>query len=142
MHANTLLLLGAIVAAGSISYCAPSHAGDLSAAALSCTVITRRTAPLRANVCGANWTPDLGSERTTARFSVTGATAGNYGYIWLNLETNLAPPGCGNSGSCTVPIATDTRGDGEAHLQVTVTDFDTGVVRTLSARAMYLDIYH
>lgn len=142
MHANTLLLLGAIVAAGSISYSAPARAGDLSAAALSCTVITRRTAPMRAQFCGANWTPDLGNARTTARFMVTGATAGNYGYVWLNLETNLAPTGCGNLGACTVPIATDTLGDGEAHLQVTVTDLDTGVVRTLDARAMYLDVYH
>lgn len=58
-----------------------------------------------------------------------------------DLETNTVPAGCGNQAYCEKSISTETQGDGEATLRVTITDLDTGATKNVQATAFYLDGY-
>lgn len=134
--AATLLL-----AAGMAGHAAPAHAGDLTNGVLACYVNTHAVDVLKPNSCRASWTPWSAHNPTTAYFETTGLSAGNYAFTWVDLETG-GNAGCGNVPACSVWIATDVSGDGLRHLSVTITDLDTGLQKTVTARARYLDAYH
>lgn len=115
------------------------RAGDLSGAHLGCAVDTFAFDILSADVCSAWWQPNRANNPTNAHFEVMNLPAGNYAYLWRNLENNQSPPACAGLAGCSLPIATDTSGDGEASMSLTVTDLDTGAQRTLTAVAYYFD---
>lgn len=143
MDVGKMLIAAGFAAALSLSGLAPARAGDLSGAQLECYVDTIAFDVPQAGWCQSVWTPGIASNPSGAYFNVTGLPAGNYSYVWTDLETGRAPSGCGNSpGWCGVPIATETRGDGEARMRVVVTDLATGAQRTLDATAYFWDGYN
>lgn len=142
MDVSKMLIAAGLVAALPLSLAAPARAGDLSGAQLECYVETTAFDVPQAGWCESVWTPHTASNPSTAYFDVTGLPAGNYGYAWTNLENGQTPAGCGNSGWCAVPIATETRGDGEARLRVRITDLDTGAQRSIDATAYFWDGYN
>jgi len=141
MDVSKMLIAAGFAAVLSLSPAAPARAGDLSGAQLTCYVDTYAFDVPQAQWCHSTWTPGTASNPSVAFFEVAGLSAGNYGYAWTDLETGQPLPVCANTQYCIVPIATETRGDGEARLRVTVTDLATGAQRTLDATAWYWDGY-
>lgn len=142
MEIGKMLIAAGIAAALSLSAAAPARAGDLSGAQLTCYVDTYAFDVPQADWCHSTWTPGTANNPSVAVFSVAGLPAGNYSYAWTDLETGGTPSGCGNAEYCIVPIATETRGDGEARARVVVTDLATGAQRALNATAWYWDGYN
>lgn len=118
-------------------YAPPAVAGDVSGAQMACYVDTYAYDQQETDYCASVWTPGRADNPTTAVFTVVGLPAGSYSYRWRNVE-NGAWLSC-TSSSCTTSIATETRGDGQAILEATVTDTATGASRTVSAVAEYYD---
>lgn len=139
MDANKRLLAAGFAALVLLSGSGAVRAGDLSGAQLGCAVDTFAFDILTANVCSAVWQPNRAHDPTDVHFEVMNLPAGNYAYLWRDLETNQSPPACAGLAGCSLPIATDTSGDGEASMSLTVTDLDTGAQRTLTAVAFYRD---
>ncbi|GHA68430.1 hypothetical protein [Cognatilysobacter bugurensis] len=131
------LVTGTLAAA---AYPAPARAGDVSSAQLACYVDTYAYDQYQTGFCASVWAPRRATNPTTAVFQVVGLPAGNYYFQWRNLETGGALS-C-TSSQCTTSIATETRGDGEAMLEVTITDAATGARRTVAAVAHYYDGYN
>lgn len=129
------LLSASAFAAG--VYAPPAVAGDVSGAQMACYVDTYAYDQMETDYCASVWTPGRATNPTTAVFNVVGLPAGTYSYRWRNVETG-AWLNCTQS-SCTTSIATETRGDGQAILEATVTDTATGASRTVSAVAEYYD---
>lgn len=117
----------------------PARAGDVSNAAVTCFVDTYAFDVPEVGSCSSIWRPGSANNPSTALFQVTGVGAGNYAYAWRDLENNTVPAGCGNAPYCEKLIYTDVYGDGQATLQVTITDLDTGAVRQVQATAFYYD---
>ncbi|QQQ01798.1 hypothetical protein [Lysobacter enzymogenes] len=142
MEVSKMLIAAGFAAALSLVAVAPARAGDLSGAQLTCYVDTFAFDVPQAQWCHSTWTPGTATNPSVAMFEVTGLTAGNYSFAWTDLETGQTPSGCGNAQYCIVPIATETRGDGEARARVVVTDTATGAQRSLDATAWYWDGYN
>ncbi|MFK3647998.1 hypothetical protein ACI2IY_06105 [Lysobacter enzymogenes] len=140
MRINAMIGLSAVALAVAMGYAEPARAGDLSNAGMECYVDTFRFDIATADSCTSLWVPNGAHDPSVAVFSVTGLPAGNYSYVWRNLETNAIVASCIYS-ACAVPIATDRLGDGIAILQATITDLDTGATRQVQATAYYLDGY-
>lgn len=111
-------------------------AGDLTNAALACYVDTNANDPLTTGLCVS--AVGNGPDPTTAHFEVVGLTAGSYSYVWTDVDTGTAPPGCGNASVCNTPIASDLLGDGLVRTSVLVTDLSTGLTKTVTARARFV----
>lgn len=136
---STVIATAILAATGAFLSPMQAHAGDVTNAVLACYIDTFANDQYRNNHCAAVWTPSTANNPTIADFKVFGLPAGNYSYTWVDQETGQNP-GCGSTQSrCVVPIATETSGDGLAHLTVTVRDIATGATKTVSARARYLD---
>ncbi|SDZ12791.1 hypothetical protein SAMN04487939_11721 [Lysobacter sp. yr284] len=142
MEVSKMLIAAGFAAALSLAAVAPARAGDLSGAQLTCYVDTFAFDVPQAQWCHSTWTPGTATNPSVAMFEVTGLAAGSYSFAWTDLETGQAPAGCGNAQYCIVPIATETRGDGEARARVVVTDTATGAQRSLDATAWYWDGYN
>jgi hypothetical protein len=137
---NTLTAAGLLLASGLFGHTAPAHAGNVYAAQLGCFVDTYAFDYTQMGSCGAAWTPGSASNPTVAFFEVVGLPAGNYSYVWTNLETG-GSVGCSGP-TCSVSIATETQGDGYAALSVRIIDLSNGAQNTVSADAEYLDGYN
>jgi hypothetical protein len=134
---NTFAAAGLLLASGLFGHAEPAHAGNVYAAQLGCFVDTYAFDYTQIGSCGAAWTPGSASNPTVAYFEIVGLPAGNYTYVWTNLETG-GNAGCSGP-TCMVSIATETRGDGYAALAVTITDLSNGAQNTVSADAEYVD---
>lgn len=141
MRINAAIGLSAVALALAMGHAEPARAGDLGNAGMQCYVDTFRFDIATADQCTSLWVPNGAHDPSVAVFTVTGLPAGNYSYVWRDLETNAIVAGCGNYSACAVPIATDRMGDGIAIVQATVTDLDTGASRQVQATAYYLDGY-
>lgn len=143
MTMKSAVLVATMIVGSAISmgYASPAKAGDLTNARLACYVDTYAYDQLSNDYCASAWTPSTAKNPTTAHFEVTGLAPGTYSFSWLNLETG-GSQACGNSSHCNKSIATETRGDGEASLQVTITDTTTGASKSVSAVAEYLDAWN
>lgn len=140
---QTFKLIGAAALAAALTFghSEPARAGDLSNGVLTCFVDTYAFDVPEASSCISVWTPGSATNPTTAHFEVSGLGAGNYSYAWRNLENNTVPAGCGNQRYCQIQIRTETLGDGQATLGVTITDLDTGATKNVEATAYYFDGY-
>ncbi len=134
---NTFAATGLLLASGLFGHAEPAHAGNVYTAQLGCYVDTYAFDYSQIGSCGAAWTPGGASNPTVAVFEAVGLPAGNYSYVWTNLETG-ANAGCSGP-TCIVPIATETQGDGYAALAVTITDLSNGAQNTIGADASYVD---
>jgi len=141
MRINAAIGLSAVALALAMGHAAPAHAGNVAGAGMECYVDTFRYDIATPDTCSSLWVPNGAHNPTVAVFSVTGLPAGNYGFVWRNLENNAIVASCANQSACAVPIATDLSGDGVAILQATVTDLDTGASRQVQATAYYYDGY-
>ncbi|MGO1073465.1 hypothetical protein [Lysobacter sp. CA199] len=139
MQANKLYALGALLSVLALSHSQPARAGDMSNAVLTCYVDTFAFDTPQAHSCTSIWTPGTANNPSVAYFELTGLAPGRYSYAWRDLENNTVPAGCGNQHYCSKSISTETRGDGEATLGVTITDLDTGATRNVQATAYYWD---
>lgn len=139
MRINATIGLSIAVLALAMGHAEPARAGDVAGAGMECYVDTYRFDIATPDTCSSLWVPNGANNPTVAVFSVTGLPAGNYGFVWRNLENNAIVSSCANQSACAVPIATDVSGDGVAILQATVTDLDTGASRQVQATAYYYD---
>ncbi|KRB11517.1 hypothetical protein [Lysobacter sp. Root690] len=141
MQGIKLWAVGALIAVLGLAHSQPARAGDMSNAVVTCFVDTYALDVPEAFSCTSVWRPGGATNPTTALFQVAGLGAGNYSYAWRDLETNTVPAGCGNQPYCEKSISTETQGDGEATLRVTITDLDTGATKNVQATAFYYDGY-
>ncbi|MGO1073467.1 hypothetical protein [Lysobacter sp. CA199] len=139
MQANKLYAPVVLLAVLALAHTQPARADDMSNAVVTCFVDTYALDVPEAGSCTSIWTPNSATNPTTAHFEVTGLGPGRYSFAWRDLETNRVPAGCGNQNYCQKSIKTETRGDGEATLGVTVTDLDTGATQNAQATAYYWD---
>jgi hypothetical protein len=139
MQANKLYVLGAFLSVFALSHSQPARAGDMSNAVVTCYVDTYDLDIPQPLYCESVWIPNRGTNPSTAYFEVTGLQAGRYGFVWRNLENNQVMAACANLNYCYISIKTETRGDGEATLGVTITDLDTGATKDAQATALYWD---
>lgn len=137
------LLLGI---SGMAAHSTPTHAaGGLENAALACFVDTYAYDQLVNGSCASGWKPWTAHNPTTAVFETTGYTKdpARYSYAWSGSRWRgeVDPPftvPCGNSASCNISIAV-----GETlSVSATITDNQTGGVKTVSATAEFVDAYH
>jgi hypothetical protein len=135
-----VLAAAILLASGSFGYAQPAQAGNVSAAQLGCYVDTFALDPLLIGACGAAWTPSTANNPTRAYFQIVGLSAGSYSCVWRNLETG-GIVACSGA-TCSLPIATETRGDGYAAMSVTITDLSTGASKIVSASAEYIDAWN
>lgn len=141
MRINTSIGLSAVALALAMGHAAPVQAGNVTGAGMVCYVDTFRYDIPTPDTCSSWWVPNGAHHTSVAVFSVTGLPAGNYGFVWRDLETNAIVASCANQNACAVPITTDLAGDGVAIVQATVTDLDTGASRQVQATAYYYDGY-
>ena len=141
MQANKMwaLGMGVLISLFALTHSQPARAGDLSNAVVTCFVDTYALDVPEAFSCRSVWTPGTATNPSTALFQVAGVGAGNYSYAWRDMETNTVPAGCGNQDYCEKSISTETMGDGEATLRVTITDLSTGATKSVQATAFYYD---
>lgn len=111
-------------------------AGNLNNAALACYVDTYAFDQLSTGLCVS--LAGNGPDPTIAHFEVTGLTAGSYSFVWTDLDTGQAPPGCGNAFVCNTGIASESAGDGLVRMSVLITDLATGATKTVTARARFI----
>ena len=128
--------LSLVLAMGSTIAPKPALAGDLTNAALACYVDTNAFDQLTTSLCVS--LTGNGPDPTIAHFEVVGLTAGSYSFVWKDLETGVAPPGCGNSYVCNTGIASEAAGDGLIRMSVLITDLSTGLTKTVTARARFI----
>jgi hypothetical protein len=131
-----MITLSVLLAMGSTVAPDVAVAGNLTNAALACYVDTAAFDQLTTGLCAS--VSGNGPDPTIAHFEVVGLTAGSYSFVWKDLDTGVAPPGCGNSFVCNTGIASEAAGDGLVRMSVLITDLGTGLTKTVTARARFI----
>ncbi len=136
MNMKTVVAATAICASALLgSYAPAARAGDVSNASLGCYVDTTAFDQLTSDYCFGGWHPGQPNP-TTAYFQVVGLDPGDYTYSWSHAQCSPL------SAWCNRPIRRDTSGGQPVTLSVTVYDNSTGLSKTVSATAEYVDVWN